>query len=155
MFTSGQPTHEPSIYLRPKRNSRIYFTYALLPPYFQLYCGRSSRRRSQQGCARASAFWLHKKLRELTDQVSHTRSRRTTFGECFIEKYIDALLFIYGQKRKRIVRSNGVSVHNRVYILARCLHDRVYKANITNVRDETLLIRDVLIIDPERQQGMM
>lgn len=37
MVTSGQPTHEPSIYLRPKRNSRIYFTYALLPSYFQLY----------------------------------------------------------------------------------------------------------------------
>lgn len=35
--TSGQPTHQPPIYLRPKRNSRIYFTYALLPPYFQLY----------------------------------------------------------------------------------------------------------------------
>lgn len=26
----------PPIYLRPKRNSRIYFTYGLLPPYFQL-----------------------------------------------------------------------------------------------------------------------
>jgi hypothetical protein len=25
------------VYLRPKKNSRIYFTYALLPPYFQLY----------------------------------------------------------------------------------------------------------------------
>ena len=40
------------VYLRPKRNSRIYFTYALLPPYFQLYTrvrwlfalGRESRR---------------------------------------------------------------------------------------------------------------
>lgn len=31
------------IYLRPKRNSRIYFTYALLPPYFQLY-GHSPRK---------------------------------------------------------------------------------------------------------------
>lgn len=54
-----------------------------------------------------------------------------------------------------MVGSNGVSVHNRVYILARSSHDRVYEANITNVRDETLLIRDVLIIDPERQQGVM
>lgn len=34
---AGNRPTEPSIYLRPKRNSRIYFTYALLPPYFQLY----------------------------------------------------------------------------------------------------------------------
>lgn len=36
------------IYLRPKRNSRIYFTYALLPPYFQL-CGHGPRR-DRSGC---------------------------------------------------------------------------------------------------------
>lgn len=47
--TSGQPTHQPPIYLRPKRNSRIYFTYALLPPYFQLYRQRreASKRRDR------------------------------------------------------------------------------------------------------------
>lgn len=58
MVTSGQPTHEPSIYLCPKRNSRIYFTYALLPPYFQLY-GHDSR--SQW--VRADAFSVPKELR--------------------------------------------------------------------------------------------
>lgn len=45
--TSGQPTHQPPIYLRPKRNSRIYFTYALLPPYFQLY-GHRPRAQTDQ-----------------------------------------------------------------------------------------------------------
>lgn len=38
------------IYLRPKRNSRIYFTYALLPPYFQLY-GHGPRK-DRSGCVR-------------------------------------------------------------------------------------------------------
>lgn len=70
--TSGQPTHQPPIYLRPKRNSRIYFTYALLPPYFQLYRQRreASKRRDrgerergaerEGGRVHAHAFWPHK-----------------------------------------------------------------------------------------------
>lgn len=34
---AGPTQHRPTaIYLRPKRNSRIYFTYALLSLYFQL-----------------------------------------------------------------------------------------------------------------------
>jgi len=56
MVTSGQPTHEPSIYLRPKRNSRIYFTYALSPLYFQLY-EHEFPKRSQRARANASSFY--------------------------------------------------------------------------------------------------
>lgn len=65
--TSGQPTRQPPIYLRPKRNSRIYFTYALLPPYFQLYghgpraetTGRK-RERGSETAVHARTSWLTK-----------------------------------------------------------------------------------------------
>lgn len=62
MVTSGQPTHEPSIYLRPKRNSRIYFTYALLPSYFQLY-ERGSLREDRSGGVQIHSPFLQKAAR--------------------------------------------------------------------------------------------
>jgi len=70
MVTSGQPTHEPSIYLRPKRNSRIYFTYALSPLYFQLYEHEFSKR-SQRARANAFSFYggLHGLMRGIS-QIS-------------------------------------------------------------------------------------
>lgn len=79
MVTSGQPTHEPSIYLRPKRNSRIYFTYALLPSYFQLY-ERGFSKRSPWG--RANSFSFYRRLRELMRkilQILHPRFTRHWF----------------------------------------------------------------------------
>lgn len=77
--TSGQPTHEPSIYLRPKRNSRIYFTYALLPPYLTLRVSKIYH----GWCARTHPLSPQRTARELTLEVS--RNFATQFHKSLMQ----------------------------------------------------------------------
>lgn len=88
--TSGQPTHQPPIYLRPKRNSRIYFTYALLPPYFQLYrqrreaSKRRDRGRAEKEGRRGREGECTRTLSGLTKNGFETSSRETVFLRVFV-----------------------------------------------------------------------
>ena len=122
--TSGQPTHQPPIYLRPKRNSRIYFTYALLPPYFQLYRQRreASKRRDrgerERGAEREGE--CTRTLSGLTKNGFETSSRETVFLRVFVHpRRIVSPFRFERENRKNVTRDFYIPILELI-----CLFDR-------------------------------